>query len=425
MTEQLGRPPEPADLPNLPLISPEDYWWDHWFAAAGVEGPRPAAQGRPQARQPGRRGPCGDGRAGVRAADPGLLEERHQGRAAVPAVRADRDRGLPLLAVHRARAAQRAQDQAVPGMAAAAGRSGQGSAAGGGGLKISGCDGVEPFSAGRPSAGGWEGGRRRRGPACCPCAPKSAAGRRRSPSFLRRVNRSHAACSRRRNRIAMESAVPLRSGHHRHAGRACGPSLQFLLRREKRMKGGGVPSGDFEPGAKLGLAGQRVVEAGQLLVDQHDLTLRSVLRGFAFLFRAGAEILDIVRRHWSCPLCQREHDECLSVTDVPGTRSGMSFHYSPEPAEDSHGADSAGGRTGLSFVRFDVAVGHEMLPSTLVYKSFNGLNNLGYIDRAESNCSVGGSHNSCTSFGGERCCAVRLFHYHKLRAATCGGRLQR
>ena len=34
----LGRPIEPADLPNLPLISPDDDWWDHWFAAAGVEG---------------------------------------------------------------------------------------------------------------------------------------------------------------------------------------------------------------------------------------------------------------------------------------------------------------------------------------------------------------------------------------------------
>ncbi len=35
--EQLGRKLEPADLPNLPLISPEDYWWDKWFEAAGVE----------------------------------------------------------------------------------------------------------------------------------------------------------------------------------------------------------------------------------------------------------------------------------------------------------------------------------------------------------------------------------------------------
>ena len=38
MTEQLGREPEPSDLPNLPLISPEDYWWDRWFEVAGVEG---------------------------------------------------------------------------------------------------------------------------------------------------------------------------------------------------------------------------------------------------------------------------------------------------------------------------------------------------------------------------------------------------
>jgi LysR family glycine cleavage system transcriptional activator len=48
MTEQLGRPPEPADLPHLPLISPEDYWWDRWFSAAGVE-----AEHRP--RKPGLR----------------------------------------------------------------------------------------------------------------------------------------------------------------------------------------------------------------------------------------------------------------------------------------------------------------------------------------------------------------------------------
>lgn len=34
--EQLGRKVTPADLPGLPLISPEDDWWDHWFAAAGV-----------------------------------------------------------------------------------------------------------------------------------------------------------------------------------------------------------------------------------------------------------------------------------------------------------------------------------------------------------------------------------------------------
>ena len=44
MKTQLGRAPEPADLPNLPLISPEDYWWDRWFAAAGVEG----AENRPR-----------------------------------------------------------------------------------------------------------------------------------------------------------------------------------------------------------------------------------------------------------------------------------------------------------------------------------------------------------------------------------------
>ena len=34
----LGRPVAPADLPGLPLISPDDSWWDAWFAAAGVDG---------------------------------------------------------------------------------------------------------------------------------------------------------------------------------------------------------------------------------------------------------------------------------------------------------------------------------------------------------------------------------------------------
>lgn len=38
MEDRLGRGIEPADLPDLPLISPEDSWWDAWFKAAGVEG---------------------------------------------------------------------------------------------------------------------------------------------------------------------------------------------------------------------------------------------------------------------------------------------------------------------------------------------------------------------------------------------------
>ena len=32
----LGRKPEPADLPNLPLIGPQDEWWARWFRDAGV-----------------------------------------------------------------------------------------------------------------------------------------------------------------------------------------------------------------------------------------------------------------------------------------------------------------------------------------------------------------------------------------------------
>ena len=30
--------PSPPTCPICRLISPEDYWWDRWFAAAGVEG---------------------------------------------------------------------------------------------------------------------------------------------------------------------------------------------------------------------------------------------------------------------------------------------------------------------------------------------------------------------------------------------------
>jgi LysR family glycine cleavage system transcriptional activator len=33
---ELGRPIEPADLPNLPLISPDDEWLDHWLEDQGV-----------------------------------------------------------------------------------------------------------------------------------------------------------------------------------------------------------------------------------------------------------------------------------------------------------------------------------------------------------------------------------------------------
>lgn len=33
---ELGRMVEPSDLPNLPMITPDDEWWDVWFADAGV-----------------------------------------------------------------------------------------------------------------------------------------------------------------------------------------------------------------------------------------------------------------------------------------------------------------------------------------------------------------------------------------------------
>ncbi|WP_310467783.1 LysR substrate-binding domain-containing protein [Sphingomonas sp.] len=38
---ELGRRVEPADLPGLPMITPDDDWWDSWLSEAGV-----AAEGR-------------------------------------------------------------------------------------------------------------------------------------------------------------------------------------------------------------------------------------------------------------------------------------------------------------------------------------------------------------------------------------------
>ena len=36
MERKLGRKLEPADLPSLPLIGPQDDWWDIWFKECGV-----------------------------------------------------------------------------------------------------------------------------------------------------------------------------------------------------------------------------------------------------------------------------------------------------------------------------------------------------------------------------------------------------
>lgn len=36
VTRELGRAPEPADLPNLPMITPDDDWWETWLAEAGA-----------------------------------------------------------------------------------------------------------------------------------------------------------------------------------------------------------------------------------------------------------------------------------------------------------------------------------------------------------------------------------------------------
>ena len=35
--ERLGRKLEPSDILDLPMLSPDDEWWDRWFAVAGVK----------------------------------------------------------------------------------------------------------------------------------------------------------------------------------------------------------------------------------------------------------------------------------------------------------------------------------------------------------------------------------------------------
>ena len=40
---ELGRKIEPADLPGLPMLSPDDEWWDNWLRDAGVD-----TEGRPR-----------------------------------------------------------------------------------------------------------------------------------------------------------------------------------------------------------------------------------------------------------------------------------------------------------------------------------------------------------------------------------------
>lgn len=46
LEDELGRKIEPADVPHLPLINPQDRWWDAWLSAAGVEaGNRPRGAG--------------------------------------------------------------------------------------------------------------------------------------------------------------------------------------------------------------------------------------------------------------------------------------------------------------------------------------------------------------------------------------------
>lgn len=42
---RIGRPLEPADLLDLPLISPQDSWWKQWFGDWGVTGERPPPRG--------------------------------------------------------------------------------------------------------------------------------------------------------------------------------------------------------------------------------------------------------------------------------------------------------------------------------------------------------------------------------------------
>lgn len=48
LAQSVGGIRAPADLLKLPLLGPDDYWWDKWFIAAGV--PYNASQAQPGAR---------------------------------------------------------------------------------------------------------------------------------------------------------------------------------------------------------------------------------------------------------------------------------------------------------------------------------------------------------------------------------------
>ena len=114
----LGRKLEPADLSRPAADRAAGRMVDALVPRRRRAARQPSAARRDPPRQPGQRRPCGDGRAGLRAADAVPVARRRRQRPAGPAVRADLDRGLCLLACLSARAAHGAQGQALPRVAA-------------------------------------------------------------------------------------------------------------------------------------------------------------------------------------------------------------------------------------------------------------------------------------------------------------------
>ena len=119
--EHGGRDIEPADLIDLPQVSSNDPWLDHWLRERGVEVPdRPRRPGI-QLEFADRRGDGGDGRPRHRHAHPLLLalrSDRGPAGAAVPGGQLAR---LGLLAGLPRAPPPVAQDQALLRMAAADG----------------------------------------------------------------------------------------------------------------------------------------------------------------------------------------------------------------------------------------------------------------------------------------------------------------
>ena len=122
LLQRLGPLREPADLLRLPLLTPNDPWWRHWFELAGVaagELETRAGIGLDSQQIEGQAALAGQG---VAMLTPSLWAAELRVRAPGAAVRPDRRRWLELLAGLPRSAPQRRQDPRLARMAARGGR---------------------------------------------------------------------------------------------------------------------------------------------------------------------------------------------------------------------------------------------------------------------------------------------------------------